>query len=373
MSPRWAGRERVLGAAGTVLRSRVRQGWARVRRAVVPVLLASLAAGIAYGVARYGLGHPAPFFAPVSAWVALGFSADRQPRRVAELAIGVALGVLAGDLLVHVIGTGAVQVAVVLAVAALTARFIDRGDLLTTQAGVQAIVIVALPAAQSGGPVDRWTDALVGGAVALVVAALSPQDPRRRVRSLAEEGLTEIAEVLGHLARGLGGRRSQDVEEALVRGRASQPVLDQWRSAAASARQGARVSPAFRRHGPELAALEAAAVLADRAMRNTRVLVRRALLVVGGDDQHDLAALATLVDGVRAGTEELAVALAAGAVPARARERLAAAAEDADPWTVAPDDWHVQGLVLLLRSLVVDLEEAAGMEPTDARAHLPEM
>jgi len=378
-------------AAGTLVRSRARQGWARVRRAGVPVLLASLAAAIAYAVAAYGLGHAFPFFAPVSAWVALGFTADRQPRRVAELAVGVAVGVLAGDLLVHVIGTGPVQIAVVLAVAALTARFVDRGDLLTTQAGVQAIVIVVLPAARSGGPLDRWTDALVGGVVALLVAALSPQDPRRRVRSLAEEGVAEIAGVLRFLATGLAGGGQADVEEALVRGRASQPVLDQWRTAAGSARQAARVSPAFRRHGPELEALEGAAVLADRAMRNTRVLVRRGVLVVAGGlhdgppgadgerspapdgAEHDLTALAALVDDVRRGAEELAAALGAGATPTLARARLAAAAERADPWTVAPDDWHVQGLVLLLRSLVVDLEEAAGMDPGDARAHLPEM
>ncbi|NTW41159.1 MAG: FUSC family protein [Cellulomonadaceae bacterium] len=336
--------------------------------------MASLAAALAYAIAYYGLGHAAPFFAPVSAWIALGFTADRQPRRVAELAIGVALGVLAGDLLVHVIGSGAWQVAVVLAVSALVARFIDRGDLLAVQAGVQAIVIVGLPAA-SGGPMARWVDALIGGAVALVAAALSPQDPRRRVRSLAEEGMTEIADALRILARGLAGGSVADVEEALARGRASQPVLDQWRSAAAVAREAAAVSPAFRRHRGELGGLEAAAVLADRAMRNTRVLVRRSVVVVDEavGQGHDLAALAALVEEVRAGAQELGLAFAVGADPSRARERLSAAAEHADPWRIAPQDWHVQGLVLLLRSLVVDLEEAAGLDGEAARSHLPEI
>lgn len=359
-----------MSAAGTVARARVRQGWARVRRALVPVLLASLAAGAAWAVARGVLGHEHPFFAPVSAWVALGFSADRQLRRVAELAAGVAIGVLAGDLLVHVIGSGGVQIAVVLAVTALIARFLDRGALLATQAGVQAIVIVGLPAAQSGGPVDRWVDALVGGAFALAVAALSPQDPRRRVRSLAEEGMTEIADVLRLLARGLAAGDEDDVEEGLVRGRASQPVLDQWRSVAANARQGARVSPAFRRHSGELTDLEGAAVLADRAMRNTRVLTRRARSVVR--DGYDVGALAALVAQVATGVEELAGALATGADRSRVRDHLEAAAAATDPWKVS-EDWHVQGLVLLLRSLIVDLLEAAGMEPDEARTALPEM
>ena len=78
-------------------------------------------------------------------------------RRVAELAVGVAIGVALGDLLVHLIGNGVWQVAVVLFLAATIARFIDRGAMLTTQAGVQALVIVgpagdlARPAGRSGG------------------------------------------------------------------------------------------------------------------------------------------------------------------------------------------------------------------------------
>lgn len=352
-------------------RARVRQGWSRVTRAAVPVLLASVAAGGAWAVARYGLGHTYPFFAPVSAWVALGFSADRQPRRVAELAIGVAVGVLLGDLLVQVIGTGAVQVAVVLAAAALVARFIDRGDLLAIQAGVQAIVIVGLPAAQAGSSLGRWVDALVGGGLALVVAALSPQDPRRRVRHLAEEAVSELAGLLRNLGHGLSEGDEEEIEEALVRGRSSQPVLDQWLSVAGNARKGARMSPAFHRHVGELRDLELAAVHADRAMRNARVLVRRAQ--VAAHDRHDVAALAALITDIARGTDQLAAALAAGSSTASARTTLLAAAGATDPWALAPDDWHVQGLVLLLRSLVVDLLETAGLDPQRAREALPEI
>ncbi len=363
--------------ADLVLQARARQGWARVRRAALPVLFASVAAGVAYAISRYGLNHPFPFFAPASAWIALGFTADRQPRRVAELAIGVAVGVGAGDLLVHGIGVGPVQVALVLVIAVLLARFIDRGDLLAVQAGVQAVVIVVLPASSSGGPVNRWLDAVVGGAVALVVSVLSPQDPRRRVRSLAGEGMREISSVLEALSAGLAGRRLDLIDEALVRGRASQPVLDQWRSAADAARDAARVSPAFRRHLPELGELEGAAVLADRAMRNTRVLVRRARAVVDQAEAEQpvgaLASMAALVHELRLGVDELGAVLASGGDPAAVRERLARAASSADPYVVAPEDWHVQSLVMLVRSLVVDLEEAAGVGPEEARGWLPEL
>ncbi len=365
-----------------VLRARARQGWGRVRRAAVPVLLASIAAGAAYAAARYGLGHQYPFFAPVAAWIALGFSADRNLRRVAELAIGVAVGVLAGDQLVHRIGTGPAQVAVVLAAAVLIARFLDRGDLLAIQAGVQAMIVVVLPASGTSGPLDRWLDALVGGVMALVVAALSPQDPRRRVRAVAEEAMSEIAEVLRTLAEGLRTRETATVRRALLRGRASQPVLDTWRSAAVSARQTARLSPAFRRHRDELAAQVASATMADRAMRNARVLARRAESVVGrapaagasGPVADLLDPLADAVDLVRRGADEVGVALSTGSGTEAARRTLAEAASRTDPWRLVPGgDLHAQGLVLLLRSLVVDLAETAGADPEVARATLPEI
>ncbi|MCV2393192.1 FUSC family protein [Actinotalea sp. M2MS4P-6] len=358
---------------GLLLRARLRQGWGRVRRAAVPLLLAAIAAGGAYAVARYGLGHQYPFFAPVAAWLALGFSADRDLRRVAELAIGVAVGVLAGDLLVHAIGSGAWQVAVVLAIAVLVARMLDRGDLLAIQAGVQAVVVVVLPASATGGPVGRWVDAMVGGAVALVVAALSPQDPRRRVRAVAEEAMAEVADLLRVLSEGLRAGDRAAAHRALLRGRASQPVLDTWRSAAVSARQTARLSPAFRRHRDELGEMVAAATAADRAMRNARVLARRSEVVLERPELHGgTGALADMVDLGRVAAQEIGAALAAGGSPVAARAAVARAADQADP-ARTPADLHVQQLVLLLRSLLVDLAETAGMDPTEARTLLPEI
>ena len=354
--------------------ARARQGRSRVRSAFVPVLQAVLAAGIAYGIAYSVLGHSAPFFAPVSAWVALGFTADRDLRRVAELAVGVAIGVGLGDLVVHGIGTGAWQVAVVLFVAAMVARFLDRGPMLTTQAGVQAIVIVGLPAVTaSGGPLGRWTDALVGGVVALAVAALTPSDPRRRPRAQGRAAVEELAGMLRLVARGMRTRSAADVEDALVRGRASQPALDEWQDAASSARDLARVSPAARRHRTELLWIGQSAVRVDRAVRNARVLARRSLATVQAEQPHDLGPVADAVDRAALASDALAAALGAGAEPLRAREELLTLAAELDPFTATPDDWQAQSLLLLVRSLVVDLLEASGVDARTARETLPEI
>ena len=359
--------------ARLVLDARVRQGLSRVHAAWFPILQASLAAAIAFGVAKFVFGHPYPFFAPVSAWVALGYTADRSVRRVAELAVGVAIGVALGDLLVHLIGNGVWQVAVVLFLAATIARFIDRGPMLTTQAGVQALVIVGLPVVSStGGPLGRWIDAAIGGAVALAVALLTPRDPRRAPRGLARNACDELAGVLRLFARGLRTGSADDVEDALVRGRASQPALDDWLETARTAGELARVSPTIRHHRAELVGLERDAVLVDRAMRNARVLVRRGLAAVTAGT-HDLSAIADQVEVVARGAEELSAALAAGRDPQRARTQLLGVAAMTDPFALGAQDWHVQSLVLLLRSLVVDLLEAAGTGPQEARDALPEI
>ncbi|MCC2321007.1 FUSC family protein [Cellulomonas xiejunii] len=368
-----ADRPRALPSRATLrlhLRSRVRAGWARVRSSWALIVQASVAAGVAYGIGMYVFGHEMPFFAPVAAWLALGFSRDRSMRRVAELAGGVAIGVAAGDLVVHVIGSGIWQMALVLAGSALVGRFLDRGPMLTTQAGVQAIVIVGLPQI-GGGPFGRWIDAVVGGLVALAFALLTPTDPRRHPRALAQAAVQELAEVLRLLARGLRRGSVEDVESALLTGRASQPALDEWRDAARSAAELARLAPAHRRHRAELERLVHESVLLDRAMRNARVLTRRSVAAV--EDEQVVPGLAEVVESAALATDDLAGSLGTGHDPRPARDRLRAVAQSLDPHVLAPGDWKSQSLVLLLRSLVVDLLEAAGAAPADAHAALPEL
>jgi len=352
------------------LRVRLRQGRVRVRAALLPVAQACVAAGAAYAIAYYAFGHEYPFFAAIVAWITLGFEPFREVRKVAELTIGVAIGVLLGDLVVHVIGAGWWQVALVLGVSALVARFLDRGPALAMQAGVQSIVIVGLPAfVATSGPVGRWIDALVGGVVALAVVVLTPTDLRSRPRKAARSALVDLTEALEVLARGLRTGSVEDVEESLVRGRASQPALDEWRDAVRGAADLARVSPRGRSWRPELERLRVGAVLADRAMRSARVVSRRALATVS--DGASLPHLADTVAKFAAGTDELAEAFGAGLDPRSARERLAAAAGLLDPYGLGDEDWQSQAFVLVLRSLAVDIQEAAGASGEAARSALP--
>ena len=191
-------------SADLVLRARLRQGWrSRPPRRRPGGCSRRVAAGVAYAVARYGLGHPYPFFAPVAAWLALGFTADRNLRRVAELAIGVAVGVLAGDLLVHLIGVGPGQVALVLAAAVLVARFARPGR-PADRPGRCAGHGRGRAAGDGTGGADR----AAGSTRWSAARSRSPsrRSPRRTPAAgharVAEEAMAEIAAVLAGLADG---------------------------------------------------------------------------------------------------------------------------------------------------------------------------
>ncbi|WP_278257009.1 FUSC family protein [Nocardioides convexus] len=73
------------------------------------MLQCAVAAAVAWFVAADLIGHQRPFFAPIAAVVSLGTSYGQRLRRVAEVTIGVAIGVFVADVLVAGIGSGAWQ------------------------------------------------------------------------------------------------------------------------------------------------------------------------------------------------------------------------------------------------------------------------
>src|SRR6185503_20518774 len=172
----------------------------------------AVAAGVAWWLANDVFGHPRPFFAPIVAVVCLGTSYGQRLRRVVEVTLGVAVGVFLADLLLLLIGTGAWQVAVLVALAMSITLLLNAGTLFVTQAAVQGIVVVTFAAAP-GYALTRWLDALIGGAVALVAAAVVPRAPLRRPREQAAVVVRRIAQLL---RAGVASARDGDVERGLA-------------------------------------------------------------------------------------------------------------------------------------------------------------
>lgn len=325
----------------------------------------ALAAAIAWALGQVLLGHPRPFFAAVAAVVCLGLRPVQRLRRVVELAVGVTVGVFVGGVVVSVIGSGAWQIGVVVAIALLIALALDGGPLVTAQAGLQAVFVVALPRIP-GQSLARWEDALIGGLVALAVAALLPADPWRLAHRARHDVLTDLATVLRQTAVAARDVDPPAAGFALTAARATQAGLTTWVEAVRAGREITQLTPLHRSRSRttwEREALLASSV--DRAVRNLRVLVRRVLFAVGGGDALP-ARLPGLLEDLAA-TLEVLDADGADAVVAP----LVDYAARLDPAALGLHGLSETVVVAQLRSSVVDLLEGAGIDPDRARAVLP--
>ena len=174
------------------LRPDLARGVRRLRDRWVLIVQIGVAVLVAWLVAKTSSAHPTPFFAPVTAILCLGLTYGQRLRRIAEVTIGVAIGVLVGDLVVARARHRRLADGLVVVIAMSIAVVLSSGQLLVIQAGVQSVFIVALVADQSAA-FSRWLDALVGGVVALVIGAIAPTSPVRRPRAEAARTVRDVA------------------------------------------------------------------------------------------------------------------------------------------------------------------------------------
>ena len=332
----------------------------------------------AYAFAEYVLGHTGPLFAATSSLIALGFSRDPRLRRVVEVGLGCTIGIVVGDLLLHWLGAGIWQAAVVLLFSILLARFLDSGTIFTTQLGLQSLLVVLLPA-PAGGPFTRSIDAVVGGVFALLVTFLIPKDPRREPRNDVKKLLHELAEVLRECASALTHSDSTQAWHALIRGRNCQPLVDAMRQTLRASGEVAALAPAYRRHREELDRLAQSVDFIDLALRNSRVFARRLTSAINHAALSDEATenIAEVLQETAAAIDELGLGLAEVQDGARrahlrtARVELSETAGRLHPRLLDVQRLEGETVVMLFRPLMVDLLEAAGMDPDEARDILP--
>ncbi|WP_433165551.1 FUSC family protein [Kribbella sp. CA-247076] len=346
------------------VRRRVDRWWDRL----FFITQCALAAGVSWALARYAVGHPQPFFAPVAAMVCLGFSFGQRLRRVAEVMVGVAVGVGVGDLFVRFFGTGVPQIVFVVALAMSVAVLLGAGTLMTTQAGVQAVIVTTL-LPDPGAGFSRWLDAVLGGVVALAAATIAPATAIRRPRQQASSVLNELSEILQETADGLRNHDEQQVTDALRRARASESMLDDLRSAADEGVAVVRLSPFRRRQRGRVQEIADLVVPADRAIRNVRVLVRRCAVSVWRDEQMP-AEYPQLLDRLADGTRLIAESLFEPAADVAAHRVLG---ELGRRTAVMPLPTGLSAVVVLgqIRSTVIDLLELTGTTYDEARTLVP--
>lgn len=366
----WAERGRAWQRRATVAsRSSVEARVRRLRSRSFFIVQCGISAGIAYFLAAGVLGHEVPIFAAVAAVIVLGQSFGQRLRRVFEVVVGVAVGVFIGDAFVHFAGGGYWQLAVVVVVSMSAATLLDAGVGMTATAGIQsAVVTILVP--PPGQAFLRWTDAVIGGVVALLAATITPASPLQRPRRHAAVVVEEIGFILRDTVSALRAKDVHAAERAMERARASESMLDDLQEFADDGLAVVRTSPFRRHHLPSVQVIADLLTPLDRSVRNLRVLVRRAEIALRTGETVPIGYL-RMLDELAEATSQMAGTLAVRQLPESSRLPLIQLAEittyiDEHP-SLSSEVIRAQ-----IRSMVVDLLMVTGLNYDQACSYIPE-
>lgn len=356
--------DRMWSRSSVSLRARV----ARWKSKRWQIAQCALAAGAAWLIASELLGHEIPFFAPIAAVVSLGTSYGQRLRRVLEVTIGVAVGVFLADVFVAHLGTGAWQLTVIVALAMSTAFLLDGSQLMVTQAAVQSIVVCTL-LPDPGAGLTRWTDALVGGAVALVAATAVPAAPLRRPREQAAVVMRKISALLRAAGEVMNDGEVDRAMALLADARSTDYLIRELQDAADEGLSVVASSPFRVRHKGNLRRMVELVDPLDRALRSTQVLVRQTAVAAyhRRPVPHSYSLLALdLADAA----DIVATELAADRMATQAQSAVLAVG-NASGMVERTDELTAEVVLAQLRSVVVDLLMLTGLDQLESTDALP--
>ncbi|SNC59340.1 Uncharacterized membrane protein YgaE, UPF0421/DUF939 family [Kytococcus aerolatus] len=342
--------------------------WSRLRERFLRLAQAALGAGLSWWVARNVFEHEAPIFAGVVALICLGMTFGSRLTRALEITVGAATGILTGELIVHYLGVGGWQVALIALLAMAIATFAGAGGLLTIQAGVQGVV-VATATALPGGALSRWIDALIGGTVAIAIAMLTPTSPLRRPTSVARRLTREVARVFDRTAHGLTERDETIVATALRDARYTDRLMDELRSQVEEGMALARTVPWWWGRRKDMRRMERQLTAYDRLLRNARVMVRRAdaALLEGEPVPSDYVELVAEAGDI---ASELAKVVGTDQSMKPIRAQLGELAQRSNVRAARPS-LSAEVIRAQVRSSIVDMFMVTGLSYGEARVRVP--
>jgi autotransporter translocation and assembly factor TamB len=150
-------------------------------------------------------------------------------------------------------------------------------------------------------------------------------------------------------------------QAALERLRGAESVLGQFRDALVTAQEAVALSPARWRARTPLAQYRDCAVHVDRAFRNGRVLVRRAVALLR-DGEPVPVALPAALGSLALAVDALAGDLAGGREPVPTRELCVRAVAEAGDAYRTGLGFSGTVVVAQVRSMAIDLIRATGVE-----------
>lgn len=294
-------------AVARVRRESGRAGRLRVRQLEITGVIAvqaGLAAALAALLAQHLLGSGAHVFAPAAAVGTIATAIGQRARRTFELLGGVGLGIVVGDVLRALLGTGVWQTGLVVALAIATALLVaGRGGALVGQAGGTAVLVATLAPMQPGLEVPRIFDALVGAVVGiLVVALLFPVNPLRVLDRAAEPVYGTLTTQLDAVARALVDRDADAAVRALEALRGLEGDVGRLNDALSGAEEVVTIAPARWRRRAQFHRYADGTRHLERVILYSRSMARRCatLLQYGEPVPPDLpAALTRFSEAIR--------------------------------------------------------------------------
>jgi len=346
----------------------LRRGVRRVRTEWLAIAQTTIAAAVAWALAS--LVHPQPFFAPAAAVIALGVARGRRSVRAIELTVGVAVGIGVADVVVRVLGANTFVLALVVALTMAAALMLGASTILVNQAAISAILVVATLQPGSSPSPARFVDALIGGGVALLIGqVLLPRDPARTMARAAQPVVGDLAQALRATAQALRDGDEDRAREALLTARDTDDDLAVFFDAVSQARETFALRRPGRRTRERVPLYAQAAQQMDYAVRNTRVLARRALNAIrrGGAGPPELA---DAIDLLAEAVVELGRQLEDPEREVQTRRLALRAAVTASVVIEQGPGLSVMVIVGQIRSTAVDLLRGSGLSAEEARRAL---
>jgi hypothetical protein len=269
------------------------------------------------------------------------------------------LGIGVADLLVGAIGSGPMQLGLLVLLAMAAAVLLGGGALLVTEAAVSATLLVLLEPTSAGLAPTRLIEAVIGGGVALAVSAIAfPLNPVLLVGRSAQAIFGGLGRTLEDVAAGLADGDRTRSDAALQAAREIDDDLRALDEALVIGGETARFSPGRRSSLGELDRYARAARHIDFAVRNTRVLARHAARYVRGGRPAP-AALVEAIHDLGLAVWALAAELDQPEGHPEVRRLASRAASRATESFDEDRDLGVGEIVAQVRSTAIDLVRAA--------------
>jgi hypothetical protein len=330
-----------------------------------PLLQGTAAATIAWVIAKHLGNHPDPFFAPISAVIALNAAPGERGLNAVRLLQGVVVGIVAGELAVGALGSGYGTLALATFAAMSVALALGGARIVIAQAAVGAILTVAVADGQVGP--ERLVDALIGAGVALVFSQLLfAPEPVRLIRQAERRALKGMSDGLGVAAEALEHDDDGMVDQALGKLRDMRDRLADLGHARDVSKRVARRSVTWRsqlnpvvqenENAGHLDLLGASCITFTRAAATTSAHERRELAPTAREVGNALGELARDPGGrgARQSAADRALDVA---------RRLPAGPAETDPQA---------GALLALRLLATDIMVFCGVDSDEAQAAVEE-